>query len=159
MSTTASAVFKKTGEQSAPAHTAVDDGSSADIDMDADDAASLTYKHQSSLPKLPIPPLEETCARYLDYIRALQTPAEYDRSVQCVREFLQRDGPVLQQKLIEYEKDKHSYVEDFWYESYLNIRSSVTLNVNPFFVLEDDPTPTRNNQLSRAASLAPGPGA
>jgi len=30
------------------------------------------------------------------------------------------------------------------------------LNVNPFFVLEDDPTPSRNHQLSRAASLVLG---
>ncbi len=29
----------------------------------------------------------------------------------------------------------------------------VVLNLNPFFLLEDDPTPSRNNQVNRAASL------
>jgi carnitine O-acetyltransferase len=29
----------------------------------------------------------------------------------------------------------------------------VVLNLNPFFLLEDDPTPSRNNQVTRAASL------
>jgi len=29
----------------------------------------------------------------------------------------------------------------------------VVLNLNPFFLLEDDPTPARNNQVTRAASL------
>lgn len=38
------------------------------------------------------------------------------------------------------------------YASYLNFDSSVVLNLNPFF-LEDDPTPARNNQVTRAASL------
>jgi len=30
---------------------------------------------------------------------------------------------------------------------------AVVLNLNPFFLLEDDPTPARNNQMNRAASL------
>lgn len=32
--------------------------------------------------------------------------------------------------------------------------SAVVLNLNPFFLLEDDPTPARNHQVTRAASLA-----
>jgi len=39
------------------------------------------------------------------------------------------------------------------YDSYLNYDQSVVLNLNPFFLLEDDPTPARNNQVTRAASL------
>ena len=39
------------------------------------------------------------------------------------------------------------------YDSYLNFDDSVVLNLNPFFLLEDDPTPARNNQVTRAASL------
>lgn len=39
------------------------------------------------------------------------------------------------------------------YDSYLNFDNSVVLNLNPFFLLEDDPTPARNNQVTRAASL------
>lgn len=35
----------------------------------------------------------------------------------------------------------------------LLISAAVVLNLNPFFLLEDDPTPARNNQLTRAASL------
>lgn len=31
--------------------------------------------------------------------------------------------------------------------------SAVVLNLNPFFLLEDDPTPARNNQITRSASL------
>jgi carnitine O-acetyltransferase len=35
----------------------------------------------------------------------------------------------------------------------LNYDNPVVLNLNPFFLLEDDPTPARNNQVTRAASL------
>jgi carnitine O-acetyltransferase len=118
--------------------------------------SSITFRHQSSLPKLPIPSLEDTCQRYLNYIYTLQSAEEFEISKQKVQEFLLKEGKILQEKLLEYAKDKDSYIEDFWYEAYLNIRGSVTLNVNPFFVLEDDPTPSRNNQISRAASLILG---
>lgn len=39
------------------------------------------------------------------------------------------------------------------YDSYLNFENPVVLNLNPIFLLEDDPTPARNNQVTRAASL------
>ena len=35
----------------------------------------------------------------------------------------------------------------------MNFDNPVVLNLNPFFLLEDDPTPARNNQVTRAASL------
>lgn len=120
------------------------------------DAASVTFRHQKSLPKLPIPPLEGTCERYLQYIEALQTPEQFAQSKAKVQAFLATDGPRLQQKLIAYDEHQNSFIEEFWYDAYLNGRSSVVLNVNPFFVLEDDPTPSRNNQISRAASLVLG---
>jgi carnitine O-acetyltransferase len=39
------------------------------------------------------------------------------------------------------------------YDSYLNFDNPVVLNLNPFFLLEDDPTPARSDQVNRAASL------
>ena len=35
----------------------------------------------------------------------------------------------------------------------MNFDNPVVLNLNPFFLLEDDPTPARNNQVTRGASL------
>ncbi|RLN54305.1 hypothetical protein BBJ29_008116 [Phytophthora kernoviae] len=120
------------------------------------DEESTTFRHQTKLPKLPIPDLKETCQRFVASVKALQTPEEQKQTEENIAQFLQSDGPRLQQQLLNYDKDKDSFIEDFWYEAYLNHRSSVVLNVNPFFVLEDDPTPSRNNQLSRAASLVLG---
>ncbi|KAI0762152.1 acyltransferase ChoActase/COT/CPT [Trametes elegans] len=112
-----------------------------------------TFTHQDELPKLPIPPLEETCRRYLTALQGLQDPREHEETRRAVEDFLQHDGPRVQEKLREYAKDKASYIEEFWYESYLSHSDPVVLALNPFFVLENDPTPDRGQQLPRAASL------
>ncbi|KAI0744305.1 acyltransferase ChoActase/COT/CPT [Daedaleopsis nitida] len=114
---------------------------------------SRTFAHQHELPKLPIPPLEETCSRYLRSLEGLQDPREHAETKRAVEEFLHHDGPRMQEKLKEYAKDKASYIEEFWYESYLSHTDPVVLALNPFFVLENDPTPDRGQQLPRAASL------
>ncbi|KAJ5224637.1 uncharacterized protein N7469_008140 [Penicillium citrinum] len=113
----------------------------------------LTFANQDSLPKLPIPELEDTCRRHLDALAALQTPREHEDSKAAVKDFLRTDGPLLQERLKNYASSKTSFIEQFWYDSYLNFDSSVVLNLNPFFLLEDDPTPARNHQVTRAASL------
>ncbi|PLW47759.1 hypothetical protein PCASD_04374 [Puccinia coronata f. sp. avenae] len=105
------------------------------------------------LPRLPIPPLEDTCARYIQVLEPLQTPKEHQRTKAVVERFLKNEGPLLHERLKEYASTRASYIEEFWYESYLQHSDSVVLALNPFFILEDDPTPSRGNQLTRAASL------
>ncbi|KAI1869456.1 hypothetical protein JX265_006546 [Neoarthrinium moseri] len=113
----------------------------------------ITFAGQDSLPKLPIPDLEHTCTKYLAALKPLQGPREHAETKHAVQEFLKHDGPGLQEKLQQYAVGKTSYIEQFWYDSYLNFDNPVVLNLNPFFLLEDDPTPARNNQVTRAASL------
>ncbi|KAH9912469.1 acyltransferase ChoActase/COT/CPT [Epithele typhae] len=105
------------------------------------------------LPKLPIPSLEETCRRYLRALEGLQDKREHEDTKRAVEEFLHNEGPRIQEKLKEYAKDKASYIEEFWYESYLSHSDPVVLALNPFFGLENDPTPDRGQQLPRASSL------
>ncbi|KAG5984502.1 hypothetical protein E4U55_004495 [Claviceps digitariae] len=113
----------------------------------------ITFAGQDKLPKLPIPDLASTCDKYLEALRPLQSPRERAETEHAVRDFLSTDGPDLQEKLKRYARGKTSYIEQFWYDSYLNFDNPVVLNLNPFFLLEDDPTPARNNQVTRAASL------
>ncbi|KAL8679984.1 MAG: hypothetical protein Q9186_003800 [Xanthomendoza sp. 1 TL-2023] len=113
----------------------------------------ITYAAQDKLPKLPIPELEDTCRKYQAALEPLQSQREQDDTAAAVRDFLKSDGPELQSRLKKYANGKTSYIEQFWYDSYLNFDNSVVLNLNPFFLLEDDPTPARNNQVTRAASL------
>ncbi|KAF9481337.1 acyltransferase ChoActase/COT/CPT [Pholiota conissans] len=112
-----------------------------------------TLAYQDKLPKLPIPPLQDTCARYLRSLEPLQDEKEHAATCAAVADFLENDGPKLDEQLREYAQDKDSYIEEFWYESYLSHSDPVVLALNPFFVLENDPTPDRGSQLPRAASL------
>ncbi|KAJ5091710.1 hypothetical protein NUU61_006580 [Penicillium alfredii] len=127
--------------------------SSRGVELHKPIAQGLTFANQDSLPKLPIPDLEDTCRRHLDALAALQGPREHEDTKAAVRDFLKTDGPVMQEKLKNYASSKTSYIEQFWYDSYLNFDNPVVMNLNPFFLLEDDPTPARNHQVTRAASL------
>ncbi|KAF2462395.1 Choline/Carnitine o-acyltransferase-domain-containing protein [Lineolata rhizophorae] len=113
----------------------------------------ITFAAQDKLPKLPIPELEATVQKYLEALIPLQSAKEHRDTEHAVREFLKADGPDLQDKLKRYASGRSNYIEQFWYDSYLNYDNPVVLNLNPFFLLEDDPTPARNNQVTRAASL------
>jgi hypothetical protein len=99
-----------------------------------DAKTSITFGGQGELPPLPIPSLEETLNRFLKNLEALQ---EYDdqreATKQVVVEFLQTDGPKLQELLLEYDRrgrergEIGSYVEEFWNDAYLAPDSSVVL--------------------------------
>jgi carnitine O-acetyltransferase len=118
-----------------------------------DSRPGITFAHQDKLPKLPIPELDASCKKYIAALKPLQSPKEHHDTVLSVEDFLKTDGQVLQDKLKKYAAGKANYIEQFWYDSYLNFDNPVVLNLNPFFLLEDDPTPARNNQVTRAASL------
>ncbi|KAI7902149.1 acyltransferase ChoActase/COT/CPT [Cokeromyces recurvatus] len=119
----------------------------------SDPCGGETFKYQDKLPKLPIPSLESTAQKYLQALKPLQTQEEHEATKHAIQDFLNNEGPELQTKLQTYATDKSSYIEEFWYDSYLQYTDSVVLNLNPFFLLEDDPTPLRNNQIIRASSL------
>ncbi|KAG1858816.1 acyltransferase ChoActase/COT/CPT [Suillus subluteus] len=115
--------------------------------------AGRTFANQDTLPKLPVPSLDDTCKRYLTALRGLQDDKEHAATQHAVRTFLDGEGPALQRRLNEWAQEKASYIEDFWYESYLSHSDPVVLALNPFFVLENDPTPDRGSQLPRATAL------
>ena len=119
-----------------------------------------TYSAQASLPRLPIPTLEETMERFPKAVWAIQTPEEREETREVVEEFLGTDGPELQALLKDYDeegaqgKKLGSYVEEFWSDAYLAPETSVVMNLNPFFLLEDGPdAKLAKDQVGRAASL------
>ena len=52
-----------------------------------------TFHFQDSLPRLPIPKLEDTCRRYLDAQKPLLTPEQYEETKQLVNKFQKHEGP------------------------------------------------------------------
>lgn len=75
--------------------------------------AGSTFAYQDGLPKLPIPELADTCRKYLDAVRPLQTDREHQETKAAVREFLKTDGPELHERLKKYANGKSSYIEQF----------------------------------------------
>lgn len=109
--------------------------------------ACSTYAGQTSLPRLPIPTLEETLERFPAVVCALfsssqDSDGEMEKCLEEIRYFLNNDGPILQELLVEYDRrgrddgNMGSFVEEFWSDAYLAPDSSVVMNLNPFFVLE-----------------------
>ncbi|KAI9310142.1 acyltransferase ChoActase/COT/CPT [Dichotomocladium elegans] len=124
-----------------------------DTERVLDQTGGITFEYQDKLQKLPIPELEGTIKRFLAAVKPLQTPEEHSTTQIACAEFLKGEGQALQEELKKYAADKKSYIEEFWYDAYLQTTDPVVLNLNPFFLLEDDPTPQRNDQVVRAASL------
>lgn len=113
----------------------------------------VTFSNQSKLSKLPIPDVYDTCKSYLEVLEPLQSPKEHAETQDAVEKFLSTNAQFLQERLIEYSKSRSSYIEQFWYDSYLSYDSPVVLNLNPFFLLEDDSTPYPTSQVRRAAQV------
>lgn len=110
-----------------------------------------TFAHQESLPKLPIPDLKDTCDNYLEALRPLQTAHEHERTERAVHEFLNTSGPILQEELKQYGKPRSSYIEQFWYDSYLNYDSPSFSTSTPSSSLKM--TPPRFNRARSIEQL------
>ncbi|XP_050077227.1 carnitine O-palmitoyltransferase 2, mitochondrial isoform X2 [Anopheles maculipalpis] len=110
---------------------------------------------QPSLPRLPIPELEKTCARYLAAQQPLLAPDAFDRTKQAVQQFAQTDGPNLQALLKEFDaKNKHtSYISEPWFDMYLRDRIPLPLNYNPLLMMNPDPRPEYNEPVLRTTNL------
>ncbi|KAG8526576.1 uncharacterized protein KY384_008777 [Bacidia gigantensis] len=117
------------------------------------DESGITFSAQRRLPKQPLPSLESSCERYLEAVKPLQLTEEHKTTVDTVKDFLSGEGSTLQAQLGTYNENHVNYFEHFCYEAFLGDDSPVVLNSNAFCSFIKDPTASRNDQISRAASL------
>lgn len=68
-----------------------------------------TFASQHKLPKLPVPPLEDTCKRYLRALEGLQDPENHAKTKEVVKEFMENEGPEIQKKLMEWAATQDRY--------------------------------------------------
>ena len=108
---------------------------------------------EAQLPRVPLPALEDSAARFLEWCAPLLTPEQLTVTEEAVRAFLALDSPArrLQTVLEEYDArpDVYSWLDDFWRERYLGRRDRIALNANFFFLFED----AAQGQVERAARL------
>jgi carnitine O-acetyltransferase len=110
--------------------------------------AQKTFSNQSKLPRLPIPSLEETLARYLRSLEPLCSPSDLSRTSSYIADFLKPNGlgRFLQQRLIDLDRTSpHNWLNDsLWMKkAYHEWRESVAVNSNWYLLFADDPSTPR----------------
>jgi carnitine O-acetyltransferase len=113
-------------------------------------------RFQESLPRLPVPSLEETTSRYLKTLKPLLSPSELETSKQAVEEFIKPGGVghALQEKLLARRADPktNNWLSEWWNEAaYLGYRDPVVPYVSYFYSHRDDRR--RRNPAKRAAAI------
>ncbi len=116
----------------------------------------MMLRFEDSLPRLPVPSLEETAKRYLKSVHPLLQPDEYSRTEVAVKKFLEPNSfaRTLQRRLVARRDDpKHkNWIADWWNEAaYLAYRDPVVPYVSYFYSFRDDRR--RRNPAKRAAAI------
>uniref|UniRef100_A0AC35U6V8 FHA domain-containing protein n=1 Tax=Rhabditophanes sp. KR3021 TaxID=114890 RepID=A0AC35U6V8_9BILA len=115
-----------------------------------------TLHFQKSLPRLPIPKLEDTKKRYLNAVRAVASEKDYKCVESLITDFFSTNGKSLQDKLIAHDNsNKHtSFISEPWFDMYLSSRLPCPVNFNPFMMYAADKTAAQNEQVARASNFA-----
>ncbi|NXA02832.1 CPT1B palmitoyltransferase, partial [Nesospiza acunhae] len=113
----------------------------------------LLYSFQSSLPKLPVPPVKATITRYLESVRPLLDDDKFREMEALAKEFQEKTAPRLQRYLRLKSWWTTNYVSDWW-EEYVYLRGRSPLMVNSNYYAMDFlyVTPSRV-QAARAANV------
>uniref|UniRef100_A0A4W5R5K0 Uncharacterized protein n=1 Tax=Hucho hucho TaxID=62062 RepID=A0A4W5R5K0_9TELE len=112
----------------------------------------LLYSYQGSLPNQPVPAVKDTVKRYLESVRPLTTPDEFERMTSLATQFESSLGNRLQWYLKLKALWASNYVSDWWEEYiYLRGRSPIMVNSNYYGMdfLYVTPTPI---QAARAGN-------
>ncbi|XP_066905403.1 carnitine O-palmitoyltransferase 1, muscle isoform isoform X2 [Halyomorpha halys] len=111
----------------------------------------MLYSYQGSLPRLPLPSVKETMARYLRSVRPLLDDKQYTRMEKLAQEFQNGIGVKLQRYLVLKSWWATNYVSDWWEEYvYLRGRSPLMINSN-FYGIDTLFMHPTTNQAARAA--------
>lgn len=118
------------------------------------DLSPRTFGNEDRLPRVPLPTLETSCARFLDWCAPLLSAAELSATREAVAGFLAPNSPAhaLHAELVAFDAESHSWLDRFWPHRYLGRRDRIALNANFFFLFEE----TDQTQVQRAAGLVAG---
>ncbi|KAH9512894.1 hypothetical protein Btru_036944 [Bulinus truncatus] len=114
---------------------------------------------QHPLPKLPVPDLQGTMEKYLNFIKTVVTPQDYVRTKYIVDEFIKPDGTgqVLQEQLLKRQQCMDNWATEWWLnDMYLNVRIPVLINSNPGAVFPYQGFPSHREQIRFAAKFIRG---
>ncbi|WP_338762074.1 choline/carnitine O-acyltransferase [Nocardia vulneris] len=119
-----------------------------------------TFAADDTLPRVPLPTLEASCHRFLEWCTPLLTADELATTEAAVADLLRPDSPArtLHAALAEYDATSGvgSWLDLFWPSRYLGRRDRIALNANFFFLFREETTlatSTGANQVERAAGI------
>ncbi|WP_433575241.1 choline/carnitine O-acyltransferase [Nocardia brasiliensis] len=119
-----------------------------------------TFAADDTLPRVPLPTLEASCHRFLEWCAPLLTADELATTEAAVADLLRPDSPArtLHAALAEYDATAGvgSWLDLFWPSRYLGRRDRIALNANFFFLFREETTlatSTGANQVERAAGI------
>ncbi|KAM7106208.1 carnitine O-palmitoyltransferase 2, mitochondrial [Ciconia maguari] len=114
-----------------------------------------TMHYQKSLPRLPVPKLEDTIRRYLNAQKPLLNDDQFRKTEELAHHFEKGIGRELHEQLVAQDnQNKHtSYITGPWFDMYLKAREPVVLNFNAFMSFNPDPKSEYNDQLIRATNM------
>lgn len=119
-----------------------------------------TFAAEDQLPRVPLPTLKDSCARFVQWCTPLLTAEELAATEDAVADLLRPGGAgeVLHAALREYDETPGvgSWLDRFWPSRYLGRRDRIALNANFFFLFRDDTAlaaSTAAGQAERAAGL------
>lgn len=114
-----------------------------------------TDHFQASLPRLPVPKLEDTIARYLSSQSVVLNEDQFNYHQKTVEEFKTGPGPQLHQNLVDFAKaNSHtSYITDFWFDMYLRDRRPISFTHTPFVNFNKDEREAYNSVSTRATNM------
>ena len=92
-----------------------------------------TMHFQKSMPRLPVPDLEKTTARFKEAVQPLLSESEFKEFSSVIDSFEKNEGSHLHKKLLDYaKKNSHtSYITSFWNEMYLTDRRPIVFTHTP----------------------------
>lgn len=112
-----------------------------------------TFAYEDQLPRVPLPSLEDSCSRFLEWCAPLLDDEQRAVTEKAVAEFVGDDSPArtLHAALEEFDNAEgtHSWLDLFWPSRYLGRRDRIALNANFFFLFQ----PSEHGQQARAARL------
>ncbi|KAH8172653.1 choline/Carnitine o-acyltransferase domain-containing protein [Sarocladium implicatum] len=147
----------RTTPQSLAMATARRNQSSLPAGYTEDKSKGPTLRFQDSLPRLPVPTLEETAKRYLKTLHPLLSASEFENSKNAVADFIKPGGvgSKLQEKLIARREDPNTknWIYDWWNEAaYLAYRDPYPPYSSYFYSHRDDRR--RRDPAKRAAAIS-----
>ena len=123
----------------------------------SDEPTPGTFDLEAQLPRVPVPTIEDSCRRFLEWCAPLLTADELVATTAAVDAFRAPGSPAhaLQEELERYDvrPDVGSWLDAFWASRYLGRRDRIALNANFFFLFQDMGPGAGDGQVARAAGL------